>query len=482
MSDLPLTDQPTEIHPVEGEPPRVRFDALPPVVRGSTLRTEWWIAWSHLRSKKSDTFLSVTTLLSILGVTAGVAMLNWVIAVMTGFEDDLRDKILGANAHVVVFRLGGNVVDVEATVQKVAEVPGVEAAAPFVYTEMMLRSPWNGTGIVIKGIDPVRTADVTHLVEDLVEGYDPAHQHLVKYGDGDLATRREVLASLTAEYPAMGLDGAPLPPTPEEPLLAGIVVGKELRDHLQIRVGDKVQIVNPLGGGTGPMGIPVPSIKSVRVAAVFDSGMFEYDTKWTYLPNPVAQGLLQLGDEVTGIEVRATDVDDVEVLSADIDQALGYPYYARHWKTLNAKLFSALELEKWVMGLLLNMIVVNAGLLIVTTLIMMVITKGREIAILKAMGATDGSIVRIFVFEGAAIGFVGTFLGTVFGLLGCLVLDQYEYPLETDVYYLDTLPVVVDPNAVVTIAVVAFVVCFLCTIYPAWRAGRLDPVEALRYE
>lgn len=481
MSDLPAADAPTEIHP-SPEPPRVRFDTLPPVVPGSTFRTEWWIAWSHLRSKKSDTFLSITTLLSIIGVTAGVAMLNWVISVMTGFEDDLREKILGANAHVVVFRLGGNVVDVDETVKKVEAVPGVEAAAPFVYTEMMLRSPWSGTGVVIKGIDPDRTGRVTHLQHDLVEGYDPQHAHLVTYGDGDEETRRAVLASMKNDFPPMGLDDAPLPATPEEPLLPGIIIGKELKEHLQIRAGDKVQIVNPLGGGTGPMGVPVPSVKSARVAAVFDSGMFEYDTKWTYLANPVAQNLLQLGDEVTGIEVRATDVDDVENLAQAIDDALGYPHYARHWKSLNAKLFSALQLEKWVMGLLLNMIVVNAGLLIVTTLIMMVITKGREIAILKAMGATDGSIVRIFVLEGAAIGFIGTGLGTLLGLFGCWFLDRYQYPLETDVYYLDTLPVVVDPNAVVTIAVVAFVVCFLCTIYPAWRAGRLDPVEALRYE
>jgi lipoprotein-releasing system permease protein len=480
MSELPA-DAPTEIHP-SPEPPRVRFDALPPVTHGSTFGTEWWIAWSHLRSKKSDAFLSITTLLSILGVTAGVAMLNWVISVMTGFEDDLREKILGANAHVVVFRLGGNLIDVEETVRKVEGVAGVEAASPFVYTEMMLRSPWSGTGIVLKGIDPARTGRVTHLQQDLVEGYDPAHARLVTYDDGDDETRKRVIESMGAEFPPIGLDNAPLPPTAEEPLLPGIIIGKELRDHLQIRPGDKVQIVNPLGGGSGPMGVPVPSIKSVRVAAVFDSGMFEYDTKWAYLANPVAQGLLQMNDEVTGIEVRASDVDDVERLAADIDLVLGYPHYARHWKSLNAKLFSALELEKWVMGLLLNMIVVNAGLLIVTTLIMMVITKGREIAILKAMGATDGSIVRIFVMEGAAIGLVGTLLGTAFGLLGCWFLDRYEYPLETDVYYLDTLPVVVDPWAVLTIAAVAFVVCFFCTIYPAWRAGRLDPVEALRYE
>lgn len=460
----------------------VDFDALPPIRRGSTLRTEWWIAFSHLRSKKSETFLSATTLLSILGVTAGVAMLNWVIAVMTGFEDDLRDKILGANAHVVVFRFGGNVVDLEPTMEKIDAVDGVVASAPFVYTEMMLRSPWSGTGVIIKGVDPERTGAVTHLVQDLAEGYDPTHSHLVQFGDGDLATRQAVLAHLDDPFPPMGLDNEPLEPTVEEPALPGIVIGKELRDHLQVRPGDKVQIVNPLGSGTGPMGMPTPSVRSVRIAAVFDSGMFEYDTKWTYVTNGLAQDFLKIGDTATGIEVKVDDIDDVEPIARAIEDALGYPNYARHWKNLNAKLFAALELEKWVMGLLLNMIVVNAGLLIVTTLIMVVITKGREIAILKAMGASSGTILRVFVMEGSAIGLVGTVLGTLLGLVGCAFLDRYEYPLETDVYYLDTLPVVVDPKAVVIIAVGAFVICFLCTIYPAWRASRLDPVEALRYE
>ena len=280
----------------------------------------------------------------------------------------------------------------------------------------------------------------------------------------------------------MGIDNEPLPVTEDEPELPGIVIGKELRDQLQVRPGDKIQLINPLGSGVGPMGMPTPSVRNMRVAAVFDSGMFEYDTKWTYVTNALAQDFLKLGPSATGIEIRVDDIDDVDRISADLDNALGYPHYARHWKNLNAKLFAALQLEKWVMGLLLNMIVVNAGLLIITTLIMMVITKGREIAILKAMGATPGTILRIFVMEGAAIGAIGTVLGTAFGLAGCAFLDRYQYPLETDVYYLDTLPVVVDPGAVATIAAGAFIICFLCTIYPSLRASRLDPIEALRYE
>lgn len=479
LDNLSDSDSPTVVRVPLGS---VQFDDLPPVRAGNTLAAEWWIAWSHLRSKKSEAFLSIVTVLSILGVTAGVAMLNWVISVMTGFEIDLRDKILGANAHVVVFRYGGNVVDVDTQIDKIMGVDGVLAAAPFVYTEMMIRSPWSSTGVVIKGIDPLRTPDVTHLLPDLTDGYDSAHQHIVDYGEGDVATRRAVLGTMAEPFPPMGVDNLPLPPSLDDPNLPGIVIGKELEEHLQVRPGDKVQLINPLGGAVGPMGLPTPSVRSLRIAGVFDSGMFEYDTKWTYVTNELAQDFLKIGPTATGIEIKVDDIDDVDRISADIDKVLGYPHYARHWKNLNEKLFAALELEKLVMGLLLNMIVVNAGLLIVTTLIMVVITKGREIAILKAMGANRRSILRIFVMEGAAIGAIGTVLGTVAGLVGCWFLDRYEYPLETDVYYLDTLPVVVDPWAVATIAIGAFVICFLCTIYPAWRASTLDPVEALRYE
>lgn len=459
------------------------FSRLPEVVPASSFGAEVWLAWAHLRSKKSEAFLSIVTILSIVGVMAGVAMLNWVIAVMTGFEIDLRDKILGANAHVVTFRYGGNLVDYSDVSDTIADVDGVEAAAPFVYTEMMVRSPWSSTGVILKGVDPERTGGVTHLLGDLIEGYLPAATEPPLFGELPTEEDRNALfAVLGDDFTALGPAGEAYE-SDLEPPLPGIVIGKELRDQLQVRPGDKLQLINPMGGGAGPLGMPTPSVRNVRVAGVFHSGMYEYDTKWTYVSNELAQDFLNIGPTVTGIEVRVDDIDDVDRISAEIEAALGgYPYYTRHWKNLNAKLFAALELEKWVMGLLLNMIVVNAGLLIVTTLFMLVITKGREIAILKAMGATSAGVMRIFVFEGALIGFVGTVLGTVLGLAGCAFLDGYEYPLETDVYYLSTLPVVVDPAAVAMIAVSAFGICFLCTIYPAWRAAALDPVEALRYE
>ena len=279
-------------------------------------------------------------------------------------------------------------------------------------------------------------------------------------------------------------EGAPTepPPADEAKPLPGILLGSELIGQLQVAPGDEVQVIDPLGGGTGLMGIPTPKVRRFRVAGVFDSGMYEYDTKWTYVNNAEAQDFLGIGSAVTGIEIRVSAIDDVETISEHIQAKLGYPYYARHWKELNKALFEALELEKVVMGLILFLIVGVAALLIVTTLIMTVITKGREIAILKAMGASSGTILRVFVIEGSLIGLVGTALGTALGLAGCYFLDWYGYPLETDVYFLSKLPVVIDSTNVVVIACAAVAICFVATLYPAWRAASLDPVEGLRYE
>lgn len=454
-----------------GEEPTVEFDKLPPIPpTGSPYAAEWWIAWSHLRSKKTEASLSVVTWLSIFGVVVGVAALNIVIAVMAGFEIDLRDKILGANAHVVVLHQNNEgIEDPEAVLAKVMAVDGVAAASPFMYGEMMIKTPLAATGIILKGVDPERTGDVTHVRDDL------------RYGpQGELRTPEEKDALFRAIGGAFPRPGAANDEEREE--LPGIFLGTELADQLFARPGDKVQIIDPLGGGVGPLGVPTPRVREFRVAGIFESGMYEYDTKWTYVSNRQAQQMLKMGDRATGLEIRAVDIDDVEDLSAAIERAIGYPYEARHWKSLNRALFEALKLEKIVMGLILFIIVFVASLLIVSTLIMIVITKAKDIAILKAMGATDGTVMRVFMIEGSVIGLIGTIAGTLLGLGGCALLDWYEFPLETDVYFLSSLPVVVEPVNVTIVAVAAFVVCFGATLYPALRAAALDPVEGLRYE
>jgi len=441
---------------------RIDLAGLPEVVPGGTLGTAWWLARGHLGVRAGERFLSLVTLISIVGVMVGVALLDCVMAVMTGLEVDLRDKILGANAHVVVMRYGGEIDHDEALYVKVEGVEGVAQVAPFTYGEVILRSRFGTSGVILKGVDPVRTGAVTAVRDQLTLG-----------PTGGL----EGQEAKSALFLRLGEDVADH--AGEEPLPA-MFLGDELMASLQVLPGDRVQVIDPVGKSGGLFGVPVPSFKDFRVLGAFHSGMYEYDTKWAYVAIPSAQAFYGRGDVVTGLELRVEDVDDVERVSRRIEDALGYPFYARHWKNLNQALFQAMALEKVVMSLILGMIVVVAGLLIVSNLYTMVLTHRQQIAILRAMGASRQLILRVYVLVGAFIGLVGTVAGTALGLAGCWFLKRYEYPLETDVYFVSTLPVIVKPLDVAVVALAAFLICFLSTVYPALRAAALDPVEGLR--
>lgn len=424
----------------------------------------WQVALSHLRSRRSEAGINVITMVSILGVTIGVTALIMVLAVMEGFEIDLRDKILGSNAHLVVLNYGGNFDLAPDTLDRIENIEGISAAAPFVYSEMMIRSTQGAAGVVFKGIDPVYTPKVTNLVESLELG-----------PEGPVSTPA-AKSSL--------LDGLARPETTEgdNPSQPGIFIGKELAQELYVTTDDTVHIINPVGGGIGMLGIPTPDVRSFRVAGIFHTGMYEYDTKWTYVLMEEAQNFLKLDQKINGIEVQVHDIDDAPDLAYAVQEELDYPFFLRHWMELNSKLFAALRMEKIVMGLILSLIVMVASLNIVGTLILVVLTRGREISILRAMGASSRQILHIFMLEGILIGLVGTIVGTVLGLLGCYFLDQYQFPLDTDVYYMDTLPVVIEPQTVLTVVVTAIAISFLATIYPAFMASKMDPVEGLRYE
>ena len=426
------------------------------------------VALSHLRSRQRDTGVSVITLIAIAGVTVGVTAMIMVLAVMEGFEVDLRDKILGSNAHLVVLNYTGNFADYAEAVERVEGVSGVTAAAPFVYAEAMLRSAHGSTGVILKGIDPARSGRVTDVSENLTMGPEGALE--------TEAARQNLLVQLHDPPRGMFQDAEDVDKLP------GILLGKELADQLWVGVGDRVHIINPVGGGIGPMGMPTPDVKPFRIAGIFSSGMYEYDTKWTYVTIEDAQAFLKLDRVVNGIEARVDDIDGVDPIAVRVEAELEYPFHVRHWKNLNRNLFSALKLEKIVMGIILSLITVVAGMNIVGTLILVVLTRTREISILRAMGASAGQIRLVFMLEGLIVGLVGTFLGTVLGLLGCVALRQYEFPLDTDVYFLDTLPVVIEPLTVAVVVIVAVTISFLCTLYPTTVAAHVDPVEGLRYE
>lgn len=411
---------------------------------------ELFIGLRYLKAKRKQTFVSLITLISIAGVTVGVTALIVVIAVMNGFKEDLRDKILGVTSHVVISRFDGNISKYQEVRAKVEEVSGVNAATPFIYTQVMISSRKAISGAVLRGIEPKTASKVINLPKNMRAGS---------------------LEELEAENKPEGMRSTP-----------GIILGNELARNIGASRGEPVTVISPLGRLT-PLG-RVPRSQTFRVAGIFDSGMYEYDSTIAYVSLWAAQRFLGIGDRVTGIEVRVDDIYEADRVARAIGKALGgYPYWSRDWMRMNKNLFSALKLEKIVMFIILTLIILVAAFNIVGTLIMVVIEKTRDIAILKSMGATRRSIMKIFLIEGAVIGLVGTLLGLLGGYTLCTLLATYKFiELPSDVYYISTLPVKMNPLDVALIALAAIVITLAASVYPAWQASRFDPAEAIRYE
>jgi len=420
------------------------------------MRWELFVGLRYLRARRRS-FLSLISLISLLGVTIGVATLDIVLAVMTGFEQDLRDKILGMNAHVVVVSYAGPVPADPAMVDKVRAVPGVVAAAPFVYGQAMLAVGRSAAGVVVRGIDPATAGAVVDV-----------ERHLESGNLGELGAPHPVTLP-----PDEGGGRVDLP---------GIVVGAELAHQLGVARGDVVSLISPLGT-PGPGGM-IPRIKRFVLVGVFDSGMFDYDTTLAYVGLADAGRFFEMKDGVTGIEVRVKDVYAARGVARGIEEALGgFPYRARDWMEVNRNLFSALKLEKVVYGIVLCLIVVVAAFNILATLTMVVKEKRRDIAVLKSMGGSSPSIGRIFILNGAVIGVAGTVLGNLLGLGGCWLLARYHFvELPKDVFLVTTLPVRVDPVNFIVVAAVSVAICVVAALSPARRAASLVPVEVIRYE
>ena len=402
-----------------------------------------FIALRYLKSRKRYKGVSVNTAISIGGVAVGVMALLVVLAVMTGFQQDLQKKILGANAHVIVRSYRGSISDYETLAGKLRHEKSVVSFAPFVLGQVMVSSGRRAHGVFLKGIDPEIESKTTEILSHIK--------------DGSVRSLNEG-------------DGVP-----------GIILGKELAANIGVFVGDKLNVISPIGE-IGPMGM-LPKVKQFRVVAIFEIGMFEYDSNLVLTSMKTAQDFFGLRDEISGIEIRLDDIYKAPEVRKHLQEELGLPLQVMDWMQMNKNLFSALKLEKFAMFIILVLIVLVASFNIISNLIMNVIEKSREIAILKAIGATNSGIMTIFMLQGLFIGLIGTAIGVTGGYLLGYILNTYEIiKLPADVYYLSHLPVKMELFNFIVVSLSAIIISFIATLYPAWQAARLNPVEPLRYE
>jgi lipoprotein-releasing system permease protein len=409
----------------------------------------WFIAVRYLTARRKQAFISLISLVSILGVGVGVMALVIANALMTGVQGEMRDRIVGATAHINVWKGGAGLLDVDAEVARMMR-PGVLAAAPVVAGQGLLHSAGRSSFVQLKGIDPVREVAVTDLGVSMLSGSVDALQVVA---DPD----PEVI----------------LPPDP-------ILLGSALARSLNLRVGDDVQLMVPQGMIT-PMGI-VPRQRLLRVVGIFELGFHEFDSNYGLLSLDVAQQLLNMPGP-QAMQLRVARLDDAPEIAAELQGALGLDYTAQDWTVLNAPLYEALRLEKLAIGFTIGLIVMVAALNIVASLVLLVMEKSRDIGILRTMGAPASAIQRIFILQGVTIGAVGTFVGAALGVIVSWVCDRYQlFSLPGDVYQITHLRFRVETLDVVTIVVAAMLVCLVATIYPARRASGIDPAEALRYQ
>jgi lipoprotein-releasing system permease protein len=415
-----------------------------PVIFGAFERM---VAFRYLRARRQEGFVSVIAIFSLLGIALGVATLIIVMSVMNGFRADLLGRILGLNGDLGVYALSGGLSDFDATAQKVRDIPGVTRVTPIVEGQVMASSETGAAGALVRGIRPEDLRLLPLLANHIIEG------SLADFGDD------------------------------------GVVVGDRLARRLGLAVGSPITLLSPEGTATafGTM----PRIKTYHVVALFNVGMYEYDNSFIYVPLDAAQLFLRLPEAVSSLEVFTADPDRVREQRRLIGAALAGRVRIVDWQQANSSLFNAVEIERNVMFLILTLIIVVAAFNIISSMIMMVKDKGRDIAILRTMGASRGMILRIFVLSGASIGVIGTVAGFVLGLAFTDHIEAIRQLIQriigtdlfaAEIYFFTRIPARIDTGEVAAVVVMALALSFLATLYPSWRAARLDPVEALRYE
>ena len=409
---------------------------------------EWMLSLRYLRARRREGFISVIAGFSFLGIMLGVATLIIVMAVMNGFRQELLSKILGLNGHLLIQPLESPLTDYAAVADRISKVDGIYLAAPLVEGQALASSPFNASGVVVRGMVGADLAKLSQIAGNIKQG------SLDGFDNGQ-----------------------------------GLAIGRRLAEQLSVRAGDNITLVSPRGAVT-PMGT-TPRIKAYKIAAVFEIGMSEYDSAFVFMPLTEAQAYFNRAGDVTAIEIYTNDPDHIDQFRQPVTDAAARPIYMIDWRQRNATFFNALQVERNVMFLILTLIVLVAALNIVSGLIMLVKDKSGDIAILRTMGATQGAMMRVFLITGASIGVVGTLVGFLLGTVVCLNIEEIRRFLSwltntelfsPELYFLSKLPADMNLKETLAVLIMALGLSLLATLYPSWRAARLDPVEALRYE